>query len=216
MALFRAVIFDMDGVIADSEPTYLEGINQVLARYGVRLSPGENLEIMGTTVEVTWKTVINKFGLPPEKYEECVANYDRAMESLLRARREPLPGVRPLLRELSEREVPYALASSAWPNWIASLLDATGLDGSFEVIVSRTMVEHGKPAPDIYLYAAERLGVPPERCVALEDTPTGLAAAKAAGMFAIQMRGASTAFPPLPGADLVVDTLEDFPLSLLE
>jgi HAD superfamily hydrolase (TIGR01509 family) len=212
---FRAVIFDMDGVIADSEPAYLEGINQVLARHSVRLSPGENVEIMGTTVEVTWNRVIERFRLPPEKYEELVAAYDRTMERLLREPREPLPGARRLLEELRKRGAPYALASSAWPNWIASLLEATRLDGSFDVIVSRTMVEHGKPAPDIFLYAAERLGVPPERCVALEDTPPGIAAARAAGMFAIQMRGASTAFPPLPDADLALDSLEAFPLSLL-
>lgn len=216
MGRFHAVIFDMDGVLADSEPAYLEGINRVLARFGVRLSEGENAAIMGTTVEVTWGTVIEKFGLPPETYEECVASYDRAMEELLRAPREPLPGARWLLRELQSRKVPYALASSAWPNWIASLLEATGLDGAFDVVVSRTMVEHGKPAPDIYLYAAEKLGVEPQRCVALEDTPTGIAAAKAAGMFAVQMRGASTAFPPLPAADLVLDSLEEFPLALLE
>lgn len=216
MGRFHAVIFDMDGVLADSEPAYLEGINQVLARFGVRLSEGENKAIMGTTVEVTWGAVIEKFRLPPEKYEECVASYDKAMEELLRRPREPLPGARWLLQELRSRKVPYALASSAWPNWIASLLEATGLDGSFDVVVSRTMVENGKPAPDIYLYAAEKLGVEPERCLALEDTPTGIAAAKAAGMFAVQMRGASTAFPPLPEADLVLESLEAFPLSLLD
>ena len=66
------------------------------------------------------------------------------------------------------------------------------------------------------LIALQRLGVAPERCIVLEDTPTGIAAAKAAGMYAVQMRAASTAFPPLPEADLVLEILEDFPLSLLE
>jgi len=212
----QAVIFDMDGVLADSEPLYLAGINQVLEAYGVELTPAENEETIGTTVEVTWGKVIERFSLPPEAYEECVRRYDQAMETLLREPQEPLPGVRPLLAELRRRGTPYALASSAWPNWIASLLEATSLAGSFDVIVSRTMVEHGKPAPDIFLYAAERLGVAPERCIVLEDTPTGIAAAKAAGMYAVQMRAASTAFPPLPEADLVLDSLEDFPLSLLE
>jgi HAD superfamily hydrolase (TIGR01509 family) len=213
---FRAVIFDMDGVLADSEPLYLEGINQVLEAYGVELTPAENEETIGTTVEVTWSKVIERFSLPPEAYEECVRRYDHTMETLLRQPQEPLPGVRPLLTELRRRGIPYALASSAWPNWIASLLEATSLVGSFDVIVSRTMVEHGKPAPDIFLYAAERLGVAPERCIVLEDTPTGIAAAKAAGMYAVQMRAASTAFPPLPEADLALGRLEDFPLSLLE
>jgi HAD superfamily hydrolase (TIGR01509 family) len=212
----QAVIFDMDGVLADSEPLYLAGINQVLEAYGVELTPAENEETIGTTVEVTWSKVIERFSLPPEAFEECVRRYDHAMETLLREPQEPLPGVRPLLAELRRRGTPYALASSAWPNWIASLLEATSLDGSFDVIVSRTMVENGKPAPDIFLYAAERLGVAPERCIVLEDTPTGIAAAKAAGMYAVQMRAASTAFPPLPEADLVLESLEDFPLSLLE
>ena len=216
MGRLQAVIFDMDGVLADSEPLYLAGINQVLEAYGVELTPAENEETIGTTVEVTWGKVIERFSLPPEAYEECVRRYDQAMETLLREPQEPLPGVRPLLAELRRRGTPYALASSAWPNWIASLLEATSLAGSFDVIVSRTMVEHGKPAPDIFLYAAERLGVAPERCIVLEDTPTGIAAAKAAGMYAVQMRAASTAFPPLPEADLVLDSLEDFPLFLLE
>ncbi len=216
MGRFRAVIFDMDGVLADSEPLYLEGINQVLEAYGVELTPAENEETIGTTVEATWSKVIERFSLPPEAFDECVRRYDQAMETLLRQPQEPLPGARPLLAELRRRGIPYALASSAWPNWIVSLLAATGLDGSFDVIVSRTMVEHGKPAPDIFLYTAERLGVAPEECIVLEDTPTGIAAAKAAGMYAVQMRAASTAFPPLPEADLVLESLEDFPLSLLE
>jgi beta-phosphoglucomutase len=213
---FRAVIFDMDGVLADSEPLYLAGINQVLEAYGVELTPAENEETIGTTVEATWSKVIERFSLPPEAFEECVRRYDQVMEALLRQPQEPLPGVRPLLAELRRRGIPYALASSAWPNWIASLLAATGLEGSFDVIVSRTMVENGKPAPDIFFHTAERLGVPPEVCIVLEDTPTGIAAAKAAGMYAVQMRAASTAFPPLPEADLVLESLEDFPLSLLQ
>jgi len=213
---FRAVIFDMDGVLADSEPLYLAGINQVLEAYGVELTPAENEETIGTTVEVTWSKVIERFSLPPEVFEECVRRYDQTMETLLRQPQEPLPGVRPLLAELRRRGIPYALASSAWPNWIASLLAATSLEGAFDVIVSRTMVENGKPAPDIFLYTAERMGVAPEGCIVLEDTPTGIAAAKAAGMYAVQMRAASTAFPPLPEADLVLESLQDFPLSLLK
>jgi beta-phosphoglucomutase-like phosphatase (HAD superfamily) len=77
------------------------------------------------------------------------------------------------------------------------------------------MVEHPKPAPDIYLEAAHRLNRPPQRCIAIEDTPTGLASAKAAGMFTIQVRASSTAWEPLPDADIVVGTLRDFDLSLV-
>ena len=99
-------------------------------------------------------------------------------------------------------------------------MDATlrGLDleGAFNAVVSASEVANGKPAPDLFLAAAERLGVPPERCLAVEDTGPGIVAAKAAGMFAVQLRAASTALPPLPDADLVLDSLTDFDLSLVE
>jgi HAD superfamily hydrolase (TIGR01509 family) len=111
--------------------------------------------------------------------------------------------------------LPIGLASSSWPAWIEALLGGIGLQGCFDATVSASMVPHPKPAPDIYLLAAERLGVPPTDCIAIEDTPTGLASAQAAGMLTVQVRAASTAFPPLPPADLVLDTLESFDLLLL-
>jgi len=95
-------------------------------------------------------------------------------------------------------------------------LTSTGLDGSFDVTVSSTAVENGKPAPDIFLYTAERLHVEPAQCVVLEDSRAGVTAAKAAGMYAVQSRAASTALPPLPEADLVLERLSDFPLSLFD
>jgi beta-phosphoglucomutase-like phosphatase (HAD superfamily) len=78
------------------------------------------------------------------------------------------------------------------------------------------MVERSKPAPDLYLRAAELLGVAPERCVAVEDTNPGIASAKAAGMYAIQTRSASSALPPIEDADLVLDSLESFPFKLVD
>jgi beta-phosphoglucomutase-like phosphatase (HAD superfamily) len=78
------------------------------------------------------------------------------------------------------------------------------------------MVEHEKPAPDLYLRAAELIAVPPAVCIAVEDTPSGIGAAKAAGMYAVQVRAASTAFPPLDAADLVIDTLEYFPVAMID
>src|SRR5262249_5685491 len=106
--------------------------------------------------------------------------------------------------------------SSSWIAWVEALLTGIGLRDSFAVVASATEVEHAKPAPDLYLLAADRLGVNPAGCLAIEDTPTGLAAAKAAGMFAGQVRSASTAFPPIPEADLVLDSLLDFDLNLLD
>jgi len=212
---FQAVIFDMDGVLTDSEPLYQQGLNEVLADFGMHMSEEEHNKLMGATVKATWDAIFAQHS-PPASYEECVARYDRVMVRLLSQPREPLPGVRETLAELKRRDIPFALASSSWPNWIDALLQSTKLQGFFDITISSTAVENGKPAPDIFLHTAERLGVEPERCIVVEDSRSGVTAGKAAGMYVIQMRAASTALPPLSEADLVLDDMGDFPLSLLE
>jgi HAD superfamily hydrolase (TIGR01509 family) len=212
---FRAVIFDMDGVIADSEPLYLQGINEVLKEFGLAITDDDHTAILGAAVGPTWDFIFEKYS-PPPSYVECVRRYDQTMMKLLSRPQEPLPGVRELLSQLRRRSVRIGLASSSWPNWVKALLESTRLDGCFDVTVSSTAVEKGKPAPDIFLRTAAALHVEPARCVVIEDSRAGVTAAKAAGMYAIQLRAASTALPPLPEADLVLDRLADFPLSLLD
>jgi len=212
---FRAVIFDMDGVIADSEPTYREAINLVLAPTGHQVSEQQYEEVIGTSVHFTWHTILDMFSIEGD-VEENLRHYDQTVVELLRRPRPPLPGVRELLAELKRRRLPAALATSSWKSWAEALLQATGLDGAFDAVVWRQMVERSKPAPDLFLRAAELVRVEPARCLVLEDTAPGLEAAKSAGMLAVQVRSASTALPPQPHADLVLDSLEDFPLSLLE
>ena len=213
--LLRAVIFDMDGVIADSEPTYREAINLMLAPTGHQMSEQQYEEVIGTSVHFAWRAILKTFGIDGD-VEDYVRRYDRALVELLRRPLPPLPGVRELLAELRRRSLPAALATSSWKRWAQALLQATGLDGAFDAVVWREMVEHPKPAPDLFLRAAELVGIEPARCLVLEDTGPGLEAAKKAGMLAVQVRSASTALPPQLHADLVLDSLEDFPLSLLE
>ena len=215
MGGFRAVIFDMDGVLADSEPLYHQGLNEVLRDFGLAITEAEHATLLGKTIKATWDVIFEKHSLPAS-YDECVVRYDRVMVRLLSQPREPLPGAQELLTEIRRRRTPLGLASSSLSNWIDALLHATGLDGSFDVIVSSTDVENGKPAPDIFLHTAAKLGVPPGQCLVVEDSRSGVAAAKAAGMYAVQLRAASTALPPLPEADLVLERLSDFPLALLE
>jgi HAD superfamily hydrolase (TIGR01509 family) len=214
MTTYAAVVFDMDGVLADSEPVYYEAINATLAPLGKRMSPELQRAIMGYGVPETWEVLQRELDLEGS-LDGLVRNYDETLCRLLALVKEPLPGVRELVQELQRRRLPYALASSSWPGWIEALLGGIGLAEAFPVRVSASMVEHGKPAPDIYLLAASRLGVTPDACIAIEDTRTGLLAARSAGMLAIQVRSASTAFPPLAEADLVLDSLRDFDLGLL-
>lgn len=209
-----AVVFDLDGVLWDGEPLYHEAFNVVLAPLGCHVSPQEYTNIIGFSVEAAWDWVIARFRLTGSR-EAFIRQYDDVVLRMLEKPLEPLPGVRELIGELKRRRVPVAVASASLRQWVDATIRGLGLDGAFDATVSASEVERAKPAPDLYLMAARRLGVPAGRCLAVEDTATGIAAAKAAGMFAVQVRAASTALPPLPEADLVIDDYSQFDLSLL-
>jgi HAD superfamily hydrolase (TIGR01509 family) len=204
----------MDGVLADSEPVYYAAMNAVLADLGKEVTPELQQTVIGHGVAESWAVVAEALALEGP-LDHLVALYDTTLRRLLAEVDTPLPGVRQLISTLRERQVPLGLASSSWPAWIEALLGGIRLTGAFDAVISATMVDNPKPAPDIYLLAAQRLGVSAEACVAIEDTPTGLASAKAAGMITVQVRSASTAFPPQPTADIVLETLTDFDLALL-
>ena len=212
---FRAVIFDMDGVLWDGEPLYHEAFNIVLAPYGHHVSDDDYSQIMGHSVEYCWDWLRRRLNLT-EPTDHFLNTYDEAVRRLLQRPAEPLPGTRPLIDDLRRRGIPIAVASASLRQWVDATLRGLGLDDAFGATVSASEVTEAKPTPDLFLTAARRLGVPPERCLAVEDTATGIAAARAAGMFAVQLRAASTALPPLPEADLVLDSLSELDLSLLE
>ncbi|MEX1253573.1 MAG: HAD family phosphatase [Dehalococcoidia bacterium] len=214
MSGYRAVVFDMDGVLVDTEPAFFDAANAVLAEEGTRIEWERYQVLLGTSVEVTWQSLIDMLGLAGEP-KTYLRRYGVVLRAELAKPRPPLPGVVWLLDELSRREVPVALATSSWRPWAEIVLTSCGLAGRFHNSATGDEVAHEKPAPDIYMKAAGLLGVEPERCVAIEDTAPGIASAQAAGMHAIQVRASSTALPPLDAADLVLDSLEQFPLTLL-
>ena len=211
---FRAVIFDLDGVLWDGEPLYHEAFNIVLAPYGHRVSDDDYDQIIGLSVEACWDWLRDRFNLS-EPLARFLRAYNETVLRLLKRPVEPLPGARPLIEELRRRGVPIAVASASLRQWVDVTLRGLGLQDAFDTTVSASDVNNGKPAPDLYLAAAQRLGVAPQDCLAVEDTLAGLRSAKAAGMFAIQLRAASTALPPLDEADLVLHSFADFDLSLL-
>jgi HAD superfamily hydrolase (TIGR01509 family) len=211
----NAVVFDLDGVIWDGEPLYQEAFNVVLAPYGHHITETDYSEIIGLSVEAAWDWVRERFSLT-ESPAVFYRAYNNAVLELMRRPVEPLPGVRELLAELRRRGVPVGLASASLRQWVDATLTGLGLDDAFDTTVSASEVQRSKPAPDLYLAAAERLGVPPEHSLAVEDTASGIAAAKAAGMVAAQIRAASTALPPLPQADFVLDDYSQFDYGLLE
>jgi HAD superfamily hydrolase (TIGR01509 family) len=212
---YRAVVFDLDGVLWDGEPLYHEAFNVVLEPYGYSVTSEDYVNIIGHSVEAAWGWVLNNFKIreDPEKF---LRRYNEAVLELLAQPVEPLPGVRELLAELRSRGLPIGLASASLRQWVNATIRGLHIENAFDATVSASEVEHSKPAPDLYLAAAEKLGIPPGDCLAVEDTGAGIAAAKAAGMFAVQVRASSTALPPLPQADLVIDDYSEFDLSLLD
>ena len=205
--VFRAVVFDLDGVIWDGEPLYHEAFNVVLGPLGHRVSELDYARIIGLSVEAAWEWVRERFALsePPSVFYRA---YNEAVLELMKSPVEPLPGVRELLAELRRRSVPVGLASASLRQWVDATLAGLDLENAFDSTVSASEVQRSKPAPDLYLAAAERLGIVPEQCLAVEDT--------AAGMFAIQVRAASTALPPIPEADLVWEDYSQFDLAFFE
>lgn len=206
---FAAVIFDMDGVLVDGEPLHFAALNELLAPDGIAVTFDQYRPYMGT--KAGWRDMAIDFGLasPPETYSArysdlVLANYRNA---------EPLPGAHRVVEGLREAGVPVGLASSSRRPWVEACLETIGLDGHFDAIVTGSDVERGKPDPEIYLLAAERLGVNPVSCLAIEDAPAGIEAAHAAGMECWAVRTEYTRGLDLPGPGREYESLEEIDLA---
>ncbi|BBC30260.1 hypothetical protein SGFS_015540 [Streptomyces graminofaciens] len=177
-----SVIFDLDGTLVDSEPNYFEASRELLAAHGVReYSWQDNEEYVGIG---TWETL----GLWKERYgiraprAALLDELDRRYLELARVSTRVFPEMRGFVELLAAEEVAMAVASGSSRPAIEAILSGTGLDAYLRTVVSADEVERGKPAPDIFLEAARRLGAAPGDCVVLEDAAPGAAAAHAAGM----------------------------------
>jgi len=177
----QAVIFDMDGVLVDSEPFGFEALRRVMARYGLPYGEEENAEFLGRTTLDSCRILRARHRLPES--EETLADwYVEAMLEQIARGPIPMAGVPEVLRGVRGAGYRLALASSAEVRLIDANLAALAIRPLFEAVVSGTQVARGKPAPDVFLAAAERLGVPAAACLVVEDSRNGLLAAKAAGM----------------------------------
>jgi HAD superfamily hydrolase (TIGR01509 family) len=176
-----AVIFDMDGVLVDSEPFGFEALRRVMARYGLPYGEEENAEFLGRTTLDSCQILRERHRLP--EAAETLADWyvEGVLEQIARGP-IPMAGVPEVLRRIRAAGYRMALASSAEVRVIDANLTALGLRPLFDAVVSGTQVARGKPAPDVFLAAAERLGAPPATCLVVEDSRNGLLAAKAAGM----------------------------------
>ena len=196
-----AIILDMDGVIIDSNPTHREAWRIYNRRFGIETDEAMHQRMYGKRND---EIVRDFFGpdLAPEEVFAHGAAKERLYRELMAAglRGALVPGIREFLGR--HAGAPLALATNAEPANVSFLLDRAELRQYFRVLVDGHQVRHPKPHPDIYLRAAELLGVAPVNCIVFEDSLTGLEAARAAGMRRVGVR---TTHADLPDADLAID-----------
>ncbi|QKZ24529.1 HAD family hydrolase [Streptomyces chartreusis] len=201
-----SVVFDLDGTLVDSEPNYFEAGRQVLAEHGVpdfTWADHERYVGISTLETVTlWK---REYGLRVS-VEELLAAKNRRYLELARTATRAYPEMRKFVELLATEAVPMAVASGSSSEAITAILAGTGLDGQLRTVVSADEVAHGKPAPDVFLEAAARLGADPADCVVVEDAAPGAAAAHAAGMrcIAVPYVAAQADAPEFATAGLLV------------
>lgn len=194
--MIEAVVFDMDGVLIDSEPVWEEVRREFVARRGGRWLPDTQDRLMGMSTG-EWSRYMSAdldVGMPPDAVAEAII---AAMAGRYAAHLPLMPGAVEAVMALAERW-PLAVASSAPQSLIEVVLDASGMRPSFKVALSSERVARGKPAPDIYLAVVDRLGVPPGKCAAVEDSSNGLRSAAAAGLAVIAVPHPK--YPPAPDA----------------
>jgi HAD superfamily hydrolase (TIGR01509 family) len=194
--VIEAVVFDLDGVLIDSEPVWEEVRRGLVAAHGGHWAADAQRRLMGMSTQ-EWARYLSQdlgVGLPPD---DVAARVIHQMAEQY-ARELPLmPGATDAVRRMAKRW-PLALASSSPPVLIETVLTAASIRSLFAATVSTEEVAHGKPAPDVYLTAAQRLGVAPERSVAVEDSSNGLRSAAAAGLQVVAVP--HPCYPPDPDA----------------
>ena len=202
----RAVLWDLDGVLVDSAPFHFQAWRELLASLGRELSEADFRRTFGLRNDAILRDLLGD--LSPAEMERLAARKEGLFRQAARGNISALPGALALLRLLREGGLRLALVSSTPHANIDLVLRSLEVETAFDVVVGEEDVTRGKPDPEGFLLAAERLGVPPGECVVIEDAPMGVEAAKRGGMRCVGVyRGRPR--ETLAKADLVVESLED-------
>ena len=208
----RAVIFDMDGVIVDSEPLWFEAYQKVCGEYGFAFNEELDRLVKGKSNGVKLLTVALNI---PDKYKEFEGRVLKVYEGLFHRKAELMPGALDLLGKLKGK-YRLALATSAGKKRLSSHLGKfRSLEPFFDVLTSGGEVKRSKPHPDIFLKTAKKLNVGPEECLVVEDAEAGVAAAKAAGMKVVGLKPHHVTSQDLSKADKIVSSLSEITVPIL-
>jgi HAD superfamily hydrolase (TIGR01509 family) len=208
---YRAVLFDLDGVITDTMGLHYEAFRQAFAKYGLQVTPLEIYELEGMPSKEVGKALVKRKGarITDEDVLKAVEDKRDIYRILAAKNARTFPGVPETLKMLRENGIKLALVTGSNLKTVTEVLKKIGVDGAFDVIVSGDDTSRGKPFPDPYLKGIGKLAVPPENCVVVENAPLGLASAKAAGVG--HVIGVTTTLPAeyLKGADDIMPSFAD-------
>ncbi len=203
-----AIVFDMDGLMVDSEPLSRRAWDEYLRPYNQHLTDDLQSRIIGLRGDQSSALIREEFNLPEPTV--VILAERRRIYQRLRAEGVPvMPGLMELHAVIAERNIPWAVATSSPREHAEEILTQLGLDNDVSAIAAGDEVTHSKPAPDIYQLAARRLGVPPGKCLALEDSSPGSRAAVAAGMLTVAIPNSETKSADFSHAHYVYTSLFD-------
>ncbi len=207
--MIRAVIFDMDGVVVDTETVDFIADFNVLKSIGAVKSEKDYVKLTGLPARHIYNRILSEKNIDADvndllKLREI--EFEKALASKIL---KPSIGFNELVKKLKEKGYKVALASGSSRKKIEHVLAALKLTNAFSLVVSANDVKMNKPSPDIYIEAARRLNLGPEECIAVEDSETGVTSAKSAGLKCIAIRTKQTAEQDLSAADAVIGSLKD-------
>lgn len=209
----KGFIFDMDGVIVDSEPVYDQWNEDLFKQLKIAVDEETRKSFIGVSARRKWEILKKEFSIDQE-IDELLELQKQVFSQEWDFKKALFPEVVPFLEKLKEYKIPLAVASSSEHHRINQVLEQCGLKGYFDKIVSGEDFKNGKPHPDIFLQASREIGRSSENCIVVEDSFHGVTAAKRAGMYCIGIRHKDIIMD-LSGADLVVNSLGEIPLNKL-
>ena len=205
----KAVIFDMDGVIIDSEPIHFDVDIKTMDYLGRNISGGELEKYVGMTSTEMWSLIKKKYNLIQSVDEIIDYQLENKINIVRELDIEPIEGIRELLLQLKNESLLIGIASSSPRKFIEEVVKKFHLQDYLSCVVSGEEVPRGKPAPDVYIEAAKELGVDIDQCIVIEDSRNGVIAAKAAGMKCIGYKNINSGNQDLSKADITVDSIKD-------
>ncbi|MFW5787067.1 MAG: HAD family hydrolase [Bacillota bacterium] len=208
--IIEAVIFDMDGVIIDSEPLHYEVNQEIFEELKINIDKKEYSRYIGVSNTEMWKDIIKRYKLNYSLKELVEIQKQKNLQHLKQGKLNTVPGVNKLIKNLHNRNIKLALASSSPPELIETALKLFNLGKYFSVIESGENVKNGKPEPDIFLKTASLLNINKNNIIIIEDSHNGVLAANKAGIKCVGFKNENSGNQDLSKADFIIDNFDQF------